>query len=109
MELMAVIAGLSALEPDSSVTVYCDSLYVVKAMNQGWVRRWQANGWMRTPRERASNVDLWELLLALDRRHTVTYQWVPGHADVEHNNLCDGLARAAAETRDLPIDLGYCE
>ncbi|HWC74979.1 MAG TPA: ribonuclease HI [Gemmatimonadales bacterium] len=107
MELMAVIAGLSALKPGSIATVFCDSLYVVKAMNQGWARRWQENDWMRTPRERASNVDLWNLLLALDARHQITYQWVPGHADVIKNNLCDELARRAAEARDLPLDRGY--
>ena len=107
MELMAVIAGLSALERGSTVTVFCDSLYVVKAMTKGWARRWRENGWMRTPRERASNADLWELLLTLDQRHRVTYQWVPGHRNVAKNNLCDALARGAAGGRDLPLDLGY--
>lgn len=107
MELMAVIAGLDTLERSSSVTIFCDSLYVVKAVNQGWVRRWQANGWMRTPRERALNADLWERLLALAARHDVRFQWVRGHADDERNNICDGLARGAAETQDLPVDTVY--
>lgn len=107
MELMAVIAGLEALARASAVTIFCDSLYVVKAMNQDWVRRWQANGWMRTPRERALNVDLWERLLALAARHDVRFQWVRGHADDERNNVCDGLARGAAATQDLPADIVY--
>lgn len=107
MELMAVIAGLDALDQPSAVTVFCDSLYVVKAMTQGWVERWKGNGWMRTPRERALNVDLWERLLAACARHDVRFQWVRGHADDERNNACDALARAAAAAEALPSDAEF--
>ncbi|MGH7530951.1 MAG: ribonuclease HI [Gemmatimonadales bacterium] len=107
MELMAVIAGLAALPRPSTVTVFCDSLYVVKAMTRGWVHRWKARGWMRTPRERALNIDLWERLLALCQRHDVRFQWVRGHADDERNNVCDELARTAAAADALPVDTPF--
>src|SRR6476659_10160465 len=44
MELMAVIAGLKALKKNgSNVTVYSDSQYVVKAIEEGWLNNWIKN------------------------------------------------------------------
>ena len=40
MELMAVIAGLEALNRSCEVEVYSDSQYVVNAFNQHWVDGW---------------------------------------------------------------------
>ena len=40
MELMAVIAGLEALNRPCTVEVYSDSQYVVNAFNQHWVDGW---------------------------------------------------------------------
>ena len=45
MELLAVITGLEALKYEGSeVTVYSDSQYVVKAVEQGWVFGWEKKG-----------------------------------------------------------------
>ena len=44
MEIMAVIAALEALtKTNLHITVYSDSQYVVKAVQQGWL-----NNWIRT-------------------------------------------------------------
>ena len=40
MELMAVIAGLEALNRPCEVEVYSDSQYVVNAFNKQWVDGW---------------------------------------------------------------------
>lgn len=45
MELMAVIAGLEALNRSCEVEVYSDSQYVVNAFNQHWVDGWIKKGW----------------------------------------------------------------
>ena len=47
MELMAAIAGLSALKEPCKVKLYSDSKYLVDAYNQGWVYSWQKAGWRR--------------------------------------------------------------
>ena len=96
MELSGVIRGLSALREPCTVDLYTDSQYVVNAVNQGWAKKWRANGWMRNKREAALNPDLWEQLLALCETHDVTFHWVKGHAENEFNNRCDELAVAAA-------------
>ena len=107
MELMAAIAGLEALEKPCRVTLYSDSRYLVDTYNKGDVRRWQANGWMRTRREAAENVDLWERLLELCKVHQVEMVWVEGHAGHPENNRCDQLARIAAQDENLPPDEAF--
>lgn len=45
MELMAVIAGLEALNRPCDVKLYSDSKYVVDAFNQNWIGGWLKKGW----------------------------------------------------------------
>ena len=105
MEMMAVIAGLSALQQPCEVTVVSDSRYVVDAIEKGWVQKWKSNGWMRNKREKALNVDLWKKLLALLDRHRVTFTWIRGHNNHPQNERCDRLAVAAAAQPHLPEDV----
>ena len=107
MELLAVIEGLSALRRRCEVTVFSDSKYIVDAVNKGWARRWQANGWRRNRTGKALNPDLWARLLALLDAHDVTMRWVKGHAGNPGNERADALATAAASGRDLAIDAAY--
>ena len=107
MEILAVIAGLEALTERCSVTVYSDSRYVVDAIEKGWAKRWEANGWMRNKRERAVNPDLWGRLLKALENHEVELQWVRGHAGNVGNTRADKLAVAAAKSGNLPMDDGF--
>ena len=107
MELLAVIEGLLTLNRPCDVTVYSDSKYIVDAVNLGWARRWQANGWRRNKRERALNPDLWAQLLDLLDTHQVTLRWVKGHAGNPGNERADALAVAASKGDSLAIDEGY--
>ena len=97
MELMAVIAGLEALNLPCTVEVYSDSQYVVNAFNQHWV-----DG----KNEPVKNVDLWKRLLEVKSRHQVTFHWVKGHDGHPHNERCDQLATTAADGNKLIVDEG---
>lgn len=94
MELMGVITALEALNRPCQVDLYTDSQYVVNAIEKGWARKWQANGWMRNKKDKALNPDLWQRLLDLLENHQVTFHWVKGHAENPYNNRCDELAVA---------------
>lgn len=107
MEILAVIVGLEALTERCSVTVFSDSRYVVDAIEKGWARKWQANGWMRNRQARAVNPDLWQRLLAVLDKHEVELRWVRGHAGNAGNVRADRLAVAAANGLSLPSDEGY--
>lgn len=89
------------------MTLYSDSEYVVRAMREGWPRRWKAHGWMRTRKDRAANADLWEALLRACEPHDVEWQWVRGHAGNADNERCDRLAMLAARGTALSIDEGF--
>ena len=104
MELMAVIAGLEALKRDKlKITVYSDSQYIVKAIEEGWLNNWIATNFKGGKK----NKDLWLQYHELARRNTIRFVWVRGHADNPYNNRCDELATAAADGTGLVIDEGY--
>jgi ribonuclease HI len=107
MEILAAIAGLEALKEPCQVRVVSDSQYLVNAMEQGWARRWQTNGWKRNAKENAVNPDLWERLLKLCQIHKVKFEWVRGHAGHPENERCDVLATTAAVSSSLAADEGY--
>lgn len=92
MELTAVIEALKALKEPCSVTLTTDSKYVCDAINQEWVYNWKKNGWRKADKKSALNVDLWEELLSLLEKHSVTFVWVKGHNGNAYNERCDKLA-----------------
>lgn len=102
MELMAVIAGLEALNRPCEVEVYSDSQYVVNAFNQHWVDGWIKKGWKRGKNEPVKNPDLWKRLLAAKEKHEVSFHWVKGHDGHPQNERCDLLATSAADGDTLP-------
>jgi ribonuclease HI len=107
MELLACIAGLSALPGPMDAVLFSDSSYVVDGITKGWAARWQSRNWWRTKTEKAENIDLWERLLALCSARPVEFRWVKGHAGDPDNERCDQLATRAAGRKDLPPDQAF--
>lgn len=106
MELMAVIAGLEALNCPCEVELYSDSQYVVNAFNQHWIEGWLKKGWKRGKNEPVKNVDLWKRLLQAKEPHQVQFIWVKGHDGHPQNERCDSLATSAADGDNLIVDEG---
>lgn len=106
MELMAVIAGLEALNRPCEVELYSDSQYVVNAFNQHWIEGWLKKGWKRGKNELVKNVDLWKRLLQAKAPHEVHFIWVKGHDGHPQNERCDFLATSAADGDSLIVDEG---
>ncbi len=90
MELTAVIQALSCLKEPCIVSVYTDSQYITRAMNEGWLKKWKADGF--TKKGGLKNAEMWRQLDALLQIHKVTFHWVKGHADDPYNERCDRLA-----------------
>ena len=93
MELLAAISALEALSRPSAITVVTDSAYVKNGVTT-WIHGWKRNGWRTADRKPVKNVDLWERLDAAQARHTVTWEWIKGHAGHPENERADELARA---------------
>ena len=92
MELTAVIMALNALNQPCEVKLTTDSKYVCDAINNGWVYSWRKNGWKKSDKKPALNVDLWKELLSLLEKHEVEFIWVKGHNGHKYNEICDALA-----------------
>ena len=107
MEIMAVLMALEALKAPCTVTLVTDSQYVCNAVEKGWLASWQRNNWINSAKKPVKNVDLWQRLVPLLRRHTVRFSWIRGHAGHPLNERCDELARACAARADLPPDTGF--
>lgn len=97
MELSAVINGLEALKEPCEVKVTTDSRYVVDGITKGWARAWRADGWRKKDKKPALNPDLWERLLDLTEKHSVSFNWIKGHAGHAENERCDALAVAQSK------------
>ena len=90
MELTGVIRALALLKEPCAVTVYTDSQYISRAVNEGWLKKWKAAGF--TKKGGLKNAELWRELDGLLQVHDVSFVWVRGHADNEYNNRCDAMA-----------------
>ncbi len=104
MELMAVIAALESLKKNNlDLIIYSDSNYVVKAVMEGWLKKWIKTNF----KGNIKNRDLWERYDKLSQNHQIQFKWVKGHAENIYNNRCDILATEAADGLDLLADEFY--
>ncbi len=53
------------------------------------------------------NKDLWLQYHQLAKNLNIKIHWVRGHADNPFNNRCDQLATAAADEKNLKVDIGF--
>lgn len=103
MELLAVIVALETLKVENSdVTIYSDSKYVVDAVEKKWVFSWKSKGF-----KNKKNPDLWLRFLNIYEKHNISFIWVKGHSNNKENEVCDKLAVAAANSKNLFIDEYY--
>ena len=91
MELMAAIAGLSALKSQCVVDLYTDSVYVKDGITK-WLSNWKCNGWRTASKKPVANQDLWEQLDQAVSDHQVNWHWVKGHSGDPGNERADELA-----------------
>lgn len=98
MEMMAVIEALSALKRPCHVTLYVDSQYVLKGINE-WLSGWKARGWKTAAKQPVKNVDLWQRLdgLVSTAGHKIEWCWVRGHNGDPGNEHADMLANRGVE------------
>ena len=91
MELMAVIAGLSALKRPCRVRIVTDSRYVLQGMTE-WMPNWKKKHWRTAGGKPVMNVDLWQQLDSVAATHEIEWEWVKGHSGHPGNEEADRLA-----------------
>ncbi len=94
MELAACIKALEEIKKnDIPIEIYTDSAYLVNCINEEWYVNWERNGWKNAKKKPVENKDLWQRLLELLRKYTVTIHKVEGHSGIPLNERADELAR----------------
>jgi len=96
MELTAAIEALRYFEDRQTITLITDSKYVKDGI-QSWIQNWKKNGWKTAVKKPVKNKELWVELDQLISRHTISWEWVKGHAGNTHNEKADYLARRYIE------------
>lgn len=106
MELTAVVASLKKIRGlkkvgDQEYIISSDSAYVINAIKQNWLQKWEQNGWETAKGEEVKNNDLWKecakLIAEFDRKGVkISYCKVKGHAGNPLNEYADRIAKAEA-------------
>lgn len=99
-ELLGVLECLRWFKEPSEITIYSDSQYIVSSINNNHVDRWISENDLSK-----KNMDLWNQIYELLKKHKVTFIWVRGHNENEFNELADLYATHAADGLNLLEDV----
>ena len=115
MELKATVEALRVLgDWPGPVTLYTDSVYVIKGITQ-WIWGWMRNNWKTSTGGEVSNQELWQELsrevASRKKFGELNWKYVRGHTGVPGNERCDEIAvafskRTFIQLYDGPL-LGY--
>jgi len=124
MELLAAIAAFKMLLSFprllnyDTVEIFSDSTYVTKAFNEGWLEKWQKNGWVKSDKKPVLNKEYWEFLVFYVEELKSYYKaktgnpihlffsWVRGHNGNKYNELADKLATGEVTNITLSLNPG---
>ncbi len=88
MELTAVIKALEQIKkPNQIIHIFSDSSYLVKAFQDGWLSKWEKNGWVTSSKKPVENIDLWKSLIGFLNNHTISFYKVKGHVNLNSSQL----------------------
>lgn len=104
MELLAVLESLKCLATKvkeyafNRIEIYSDSAYVVNAINQKWLKKWNSNGWKTLQGTEIKNIDIWSKMHDILSRYKkaqidVNFIKVKGHSGIEQNERVDKIAK----------------
>ena len=96
MEIMAVIMALQTVNTKNEITVFTDSTYVQKGINE-WINKWKVNGWKASNKKEVKNKDLWVQLDSLVTKLQINWIWIKGHSGHPGNERADYLANQGVD------------
>lgn len=104
MELRGVIAALMQLTEPTTIIIHPTAKVLSDTFNEGWITRWQSNGWRKANKKPVRNRDLWQELLSLTQHHKITWTWAKGETPDKQD--ATKLAFLAANSSNLLSDEG---
>ena len=95
MELMAAIEALKKLPKGQEIQIFTDSKYVKQGITE-WIKKWMQNNWKTSSKQKVKNVELWQELNEISKKHKIEWKWIKAHAGDVFNEEADQLAKKAA-------------
>ena len=97
MEILGAVRCLQALRnPGTIIEIRSDSQYLIKAATE-WMPGWKRNGWKRKARRPGKCRTSSKSSINYCPIHTVTWQWVKGHAGDAGNEFVDEMLNKAMD------------
>ena len=95
MELLAAIEALKKVPEGHEIQMFTDSKYVKQGITE-WIKKWIQNNWKTSSKQKVKNMDLWEELNEISKKHKIKWNWIKAHAGNTFNEEVDQLAKKAA-------------
>lgn len=73
LSLIAFLAALDRIIPDSEITVYTDNLYLREGYTQ-YMPAWKTNGWKTAHGDPIKNMALWQEIAEKTARHVIRFE-----------------------------------
>jgi len=105
MELTAAIESLKLLKTKSVVTLHTDSRYVIHGITK-WVHGWSRNNWQTSIKTDVLNKELWQELVHVAEKHTITWEHVRAHTGIALNERVDMIANGFARKEEVKLFYG---
>lgn len=83
-------AAMRLLLKPCNITLYTDCEYLANAHRQGWVKKWQQDGWKRANGKPPANVEDWKQFLMLTEIHKIEFATYDDRHDAEIEKLLGG-------------------
>jgi ribonuclease HI len=108
MEMKAVISSLYwmrlHLPRGMTGVIYCDSKFVVDAINEDWLGNWQFLDWTKPDGKMTANVDLWKEFITARKmleRRKISWEinWIKAHDGRGLNDRVDEYANLKRKTK----------
>lgn len=91
MEIMGVLETLKYIKDASFIDIFTDSQYVSNSINI-WLDNWKRR------RETKANMDLWDEIWELKKKHHVRATWIKGHNGNFYNEYADSISLDCVDT-----------
>lgn len=72
-EIYVLGMALSRLNTKCELDIYTESQHVANAIEKGWVRNWEMNGWVNAAGKEVANIQEWKELLAFSNEHVIHF------------------------------------
>lgn len=83
LALKICIAAMRVLLKPCEITIFIDCDYLANAHRQGWVSKWQQDGWRRANGKPPANVEDWKQFYMLTEIHKIEFSAYDNRHDAE--------------------------